>query len=83
MLGPGASAPDAPATAPKAARILPFPERGSAEAAPPHATVIPPGDSIRWTRVRAARARMASEFYDRPLVRERIADALLLEILSP
>jgi hypothetical protein len=45
--------------------------------------VIPPGDSIRWTRVRAARARMASEFYDRPLVRERIADALLLEILSP
>lgn len=82
MSASAAADPAAPATPRPGARILPFPEHGSAEAAP-HDPMIPAGDPIRWARVRTARERMAADFYDRPLVRERIADALLLELLSP
>lgn len=77
-----AADPAVPAATPGGARIIPFPGHGSAEAAP-HVPAAPARDSIRWALVRSARARMAADFYDRPRVRERIADALLLELLSP
>jgi len=31
-------------------------------------------------RVRTAQARIAADYYDRPLVKERILDAVLLEL---
>ena len=41
-----------------------------------------PGDAadIRWSRVKAARARVAAGFYDRPDVRDRLLDAILDEL---
>ena len=78
-----AAGPAVPGAALPGARIIPFPEGGSAEAAAPRDTMIPPEDSIRWARVRTARERMAADFYDRPVVRERIAAALLQDLLSP
>jgi hypothetical protein len=35
---------------------------------------------VRWTRVRAARARIATRFYDREDVRARLMDAILEEL---
>lgn len=35
---------------------------------------------VRWSRVRAARARIAAGFYDRADVREKLLDALLDEL---
>jgi hypothetical protein len=35
---------------------------------------------VRWSRVRAARARIASGFYDRADVREQLLDAILDEL---
>jgi len=36
---------------------------------------------VRWSRVRAARARIASEYYERGEIRDRLVDALLSELL--
>jgi hypothetical protein len=35
---------------------------------------------VRWSRVRAARARIAAGFYDRADVREKLLDAILAEL---
>jgi hypothetical protein len=35
---------------------------------------------VRWGRVKAARARIAAGFYDRPDVNEALVDALLVEL---
>jgi hypothetical protein len=35
---------------------------------------------VRWARVEAARARIASGFYDRAEVREKLLDAILDEL---
>lgn len=35
---------------------------------------------VRWSRVRAARARIAAGFYDRADVRERLLDAIQDEL---
>jgi hypothetical protein len=35
---------------------------------------------VRWSRVRAARARIAAGFYDRADVREKLLDAILDEL---
>jgi hypothetical protein len=35
---------------------------------------------VRWTRVKAARARIAAGFYDRVDVREKLLDAILDEL---
>ena len=35
---------------------------------------------VRWARVKAARARIASGFYDRADVREKLLDAILDEL---
>ncbi len=37
------------------------------------------GGRIRWAKVRAARRRVASGYYDRPAVREAVAQALWRE----
>ena len=36
--------------------------------------------SVRWDRVRNARARISAGYYDRPDVRERVLSAVLDEI---
>ena len=36
--------------------------------------------AVRWSRVRSARERLATGFYDRRKVRGRIADVLLREL---
>jgi hypothetical protein len=36
---------------------------------------------VRWSRVRAARARIAADYYERVDIRERLVDTLLSEIL--
>jgi hypothetical protein len=36
--------------------------------------------SVRWERVRNARARITAGYYDRPEVRERVLTAVLDEI---
>jgi hypothetical protein len=48
------------------------------------ATVTPIQDAeqIRWSRVLAAQARVASGYYDRPDVQEFILDAVIDEIVS-
>lgn len=38
------------------------------------------GVRVRLSRVRTAQARIAADYYDRPLVKERILDALLAEL---
>ena len=39
------------------------------------------GDAgVRWSRVKAARARIAAGFYDRVDVREKLLDAILEEL---
>jgi hypothetical protein len=38
------------------------------------------GSGIRWSRVRAARARVAAGFYDRADVRAKLLDAILDEL---
>ncbi len=35
---------------------------------------------VRWSRVKAARARIAAGFYDREDVRERLVEAVLEEL---
>ncbi len=35
---------------------------------------------VRWSRVKAARARIAAGFYDRADVREKLLDAILDEL---
>jgi anti-sigma28 factor (negative regulator of flagellin synthesis) len=40
-----------------------------------------PGEAdVRWSRVEAARARIAAGFYDRADVREKLLDAILDEL---
>jgi len=51
------------------ARIVPLPL--------PHAAG---GESIRWSRVSTAQARIASGYYDRQDVQDRLADALVDEL---
>ena len=40
----------------------------------------PTSGGVRWSRVKAARARIAAGFYDRADVREQLLDALLDEL---
>lgn len=44
------------------------------------ATPVP---QVRWDRVWRAQARIASGYYDRPDVRERVVDAMLAELSRP
>jgi hypothetical protein len=37
---------------------------------------------VRWSRVRAARARIAAGFYDRAEVREQLLDVILDELMD-
>ena len=69
----------APLTAPAADR--PGGSYGGAPA--PGGNVIPIGAArtIRWSRVRTARARIAVDYYERGEIRDRVVDALLTEIL--
>jgi len=41
-----------------------------------------PGDSIRWSKVRTAQARIAAGYYDREEVREKVLEAVL-DVLDP
>ena len=55
--------------------------------APRRATIIPierlrRDAGVRWSRVRAAKARIAAGFYDREDVRDRLADAVYEELRS-
>ena len=55
---------------------------------PARARIIPlrPGhaaESIRWSRVSTAQARIASGYYDRLDVQDRLADALVDELKRP
>jgi len=38
------------------------------------------GQQVRWTKVRAARARVAAGYYDRDAVRARVLDAVLEDL---
>jgi hypothetical protein len=40
-------------------------------------------ESIRWSRVSTAQARIASGYYDRLDVQDRLADALVDELKRP
>uniref|UniRef100_A0A832HZB1 Anti-sigma-28 factor FlgM C-terminal domain-containing protein n=1 Tax=Eiseniibacteriota bacterium TaxID=2212470 RepID=A0A832HZB1_UNCEI len=49
---------------------------------PPALTLVgatPPGEDVRWDRVRNARARIAAGWYERPEVLAALADAVLEE----
>ena len=37
---------------------------------------------VRWSRVKAARARIAAGLYDRADVREELLDAILIELMD-
>ena len=37
---------------------------------------------VRWSRVKAARARIAAGFYDRADVREELLEAILVELMD-
>ncbi len=50
-------------------RLVPPPARHGREA-----------DGIRWSRVRAARARIAAGYYDRADVSEKLVEAVLDEL---
>ena len=39
--------------------------------------------SVRWSRVKTARARIAAEYYERGDVKDRLLSALLQELLKP
>ncbi len=41
---------------------------------------VRPDPTVRWERVRSARARIDAGYYDRPEVRERVLTAVLDEI---
>lgn len=42
-----------------------------------------PNDAVRWSRVRTARARMSSGYYDRADVLDRLAAAVLEDLERP
>jgi hypothetical protein len=70
-----------PALAAAAARILPIPllkAPGSANGTAALASSSELG--VRWSRVMAAQARIATGFYDRCEVRASLADAVLQEL---
>jgi hypothetical protein len=49
----------------------------------PHAIPAPEDSGVRWSRVMAAKARIAVGFYDRQEVRASLADAVLRELQRP
>jgi len=40
-------------------------------------------ESVRWSRVKTARARIAADYYERGEVKDRVLDALMDELLKP
>lgn len=40
-------------------------------------------ESVRWSRVKTARARIAADYYERGEVKDRVLDALMDELLRP
>jgi hypothetical protein len=69
------------ALAAAAARILPIPLRRAPGSANGTAAVASSQEyGVRWSRVMAAQARIATGFYDRGEVRASLADAVLQEL---
>ena len=40
-------------------------------------------ESVRWSKVKTARARIAADYYERGEVKGRVLDALMDELLRP
>jgi hypothetical protein len=38
---------------------------------------------VRWSKIKTARARIASHYYDRGEVKDRVLEALMDELLKP
>ena len=71
------------AASPTLARIIPLPlppRPGAGRERPVAGRHTPPDSAVRWSRVRSARARMTTGYYDLPGVRDSIADAVLGEL---
>ena len=49
----------------------------------PQPLTLVQSESVRWSRVRTAQARIAAGFYDRDDVRSRLADAVLRRMRRP
>lgn len=56
------------------------PERAPKSGGPTKWTRLREGEHVRWSRVLAAQARIASDYYDREDVRELLVDAVLEEL---
>ena len=79
--GPGSSRP------PKATPHLSLVRPQVSQASPRDHRDAPDGThrpfTVRWSRVKTARARIAAEYYERGDVKDRLLSALLHELLKP
>jgi hypothetical protein len=53
---------------------------GNGAARPSRWTILRDGSRVRWSRIQAAQARIASGFYERDEVQAFVVDAILREL---